>query len=66
MEAPTNGYIRGNMISVGSNIALGCDAGFSHLDSESNTKPAISQCQANDTHAMWSTESFNCLQGTTY
>ena len=64
IEAPANGHILGNMVNVGSNIALRCDAGYAYMGPGCDFGPATSQCQANDTHAFWSIGSFKCLLGT--
>ena len=66
MTAPNNGYVRGNMVSVGSNVVLGCDKGFINLSQACGTCPVQSQCQYNDTYSFWTKDSIACVQGTSY
>ena len=66
MTAPNNGYVRGNMVSVGSNVVLGCDKGFINLGQACGTFPVQSGCQYNDTHSFWTKDSIACVQGTSY
>ena len=66
MTTPDNGYVLGNMVSVGSNVILGCDTGVTRLCQVDGTHDTQSQCQSNDTHASWTIDSMKCVQGTTY
>jgi len=64
IEAPDNGHILGNMVNVGSTIALRCNDGYAYMGPGCDIGSATSQCQTNDTHAFWSIDSIKCLPGT--
>mgnify|MGYP002153711578 CR=1 FL=1 len=63
MTIPTNGYAQGNNVSVGSNVTLGCDPGYTNLGQGCGTYPVQSQCQYDGTHVFWSIDSLQCVQG---
>jgi len=64
MAAPTNGYVHGYDVSVGSSVTLGCDTGFTNLGHGCGKYPVKAQCQSNATHVFWTIDHLHCVGGT--
>ena len=64
MTAPDNGFVDGYQVSIGSNVTLGCDPGYTNLGQGCGTYPVQSQCQYDGTHVHWSIDGLQCVIGT--
>ena len=56
---PSNGEMYGNMNKVGSRIMVSCKEG----NNSDHSLPTTVECRANETHAYWTIEPFNCSRG---
>ena len=58
---PSNGEMYGNMNEVGSRIRVSCKEGT--VSDKHHYLPTTVECRANETHAYWTIETFDCVQG---